>query len=391
MRTVLATVTMTFALVVGSFPAWAYFTSTGAGAATGVAASVPRPASVVATRTGEGTARVTWTSATSPLAVTDEVRRSNGTSTVTVCSSSNVRICDDAAVPPGTYTYTVVSRYRTWSMTSAPSAAFTMVDNVSTVLSFTRNAPASTNLAAVTWTVTFSESVSGPTTTNFAVTATGLSGAAITGVNGSGTTWTVTASTGTGSGSLTARLASASGITDSTGNPPTVPVTGETYAIRPFFPIAFTLTNGGSNNRIDAGDSLAITFSTAIDHRTLCGAWSDAGNHTSAATTVTVVDGGAGNDSLTFGLGTCPTLRLGTVALGSRNYVSGGSATFTARLTATASAITIVLGARPGTGSGAGSIGNVGGALTAAFTPDALLAGTSGTGAIGIVTSTGRF
>lgn len=391
MRTVLASVTMTVALVVGALPAWAYFTSTGAGAATGVAASVPRPASVVATRTGEGTARVTWTAATGSFPVTDEVRRSNGTSTVTVCTSSNARICDDTAVPPGTYTYTVVSRYRTWSATSAPSASFTMVDNVPTVVSFARNSPASTNLATVAWTVTFSESVNGPTTANFALTTTGLSGAVITGVTGGGSTWTVTAFTGSGSGSMTARLVSASGITDSTGNPPAVPVTGETYSIRPFFPTAFGITNGGSNNRIDSGDSMAITFSTTVDHRSLCGAWTEAGDHSSTIATVTVIDGGTANDSLSFALGTCPTLRLGTVTLGSDGYVAGGSATFTATLTATATSVTIVLGARPGTGSGAGSIGSVGSAPTATFTPDPLLSSSAGAGATGTVTSTGRF
>jgi len=384
---VLTTVAMSIALVVGAFPAWAFFTSTGAGAATGVVASVPRPASVVVTRTGEGSTRITWTAPVSSLPVVDEVRRSNGSSTVTVCSSSNLRTCDDTSVPAGTYTYTVVSRYRTWTASSPPSAAFTMVDNVPTVVSFTRNAPASTNLASVGWTVTFSEPVTGPTTTNFALAATGLTGTTITSVTGAGTTWTVTASSGTGSGSLAARLSSAAGITDSTGTAPTVPVTGETYAIRPFFPSALTLTNGGTNNRIDTGDSLAITFSTAFDHRTLCAAWSDAGDHASTTASVTVVDGGGAPDSLTFALASCPTLRLGGVALGSNGYVAGGSVTFAATLTATSTTVTIVLGAR----SGAGTTATVGGAPAATFTPDPLLAGNSGVGAVGTVTSSGRF
>ncbi len=56
---------------------------------------------------------------------------------------------------------------------------------------------------SVDWTVTFSASVTGVDSTDFAlVMGGGLSGATITGVSGSGTTWTVTANTGSGAGTL---------------------------------------------------------------------------------------------------------------------------------------------------------------------------------------------
>ena len=83
-----------------------------------------------------------------------------------------------------------------------------------TVGTFTSSFPAvvSINLASpdptspatsVDWTVTFSESVAGVDATDFAlVEAGGVSGATITGVTGSGTTWTVTADSGTGAGTL---------------------------------------------------------------------------------------------------------------------------------------------------------------------------------------------
>lgn len=387
MRVLLVTVSLTVAIAVGAVPGWAFFTSRGAGAATAVAASVPRPTGVVASQTAEGTVRVSWNAVTTSLPISYEVRRSNGTTSAVVCSSSTGAPCIDSPVAAGTYTYTVATRSRSWSTTSVPSNAVTVVDNIPSVTSFVRTTPASTNAADVSWTVTFSEPVTGPTLTNFALTSTGITGAAITAVSGSGQTWTVTASTGSGSGTLTARLSSAAGIRDATGNAPVAPVTGETYSIRPFFPSTLTLANGGSNNRIDTGDTITLTFSSPFDHASLCAAWSSAGDHSSTAAVATVVDGGAGNDSMTFALAACPTLRLGTLALGSTGYVSGGSATFGATLTATASGIAITLGTK----AGAGTIGSVGSAPTATFTPDSALRATSGVAPVGTVNSTGRF
>ena len=67
-------------------------------------------------------------------------------------------------------------------------------------------APASAS--SVSWTAIFSESVTGVGEADFSLTRTGgLTGGAITGVAGSGTTYTVTASTGSGDGTLRVDLA----------------------------------------------------------------------------------------------------------------------------------------------------------------------------------------
>ncbi len=56
---------------------------------------------------------------------------------------------------------------------------------------------------SVSWTVTFSDSVTGVNTTDFALVQAGsVSGATILSVTGNGTTWTVAANTGSGSGTL---------------------------------------------------------------------------------------------------------------------------------------------------------------------------------------------
>jgi hypothetical protein len=75
----------------------------------------------------------------------------------------------------------------------------------------------------VDWTVTFSGSISGLTSANFALAQTGVSGASITNVSGSGTSWTVTASTGSGDGTL--------GLNMTSGGSTNLPFTGDVYTI----------------------------------------------------------------------------------------------------------------------------------------------------------------
>ncbi|MBX7222137.1 MAG: hypothetical protein K1Y36_19450, partial [Blastocatellia bacterium] len=84
--------------------------------------------------------------------------------------------------------------------------------------------------ASVSWTVTFSGSVTGVTSSNFSLVdgTSGLTGESITGVSGSGTTWTVTASTGTGAGTLGLNMVNSTGVSQSVTN---LPFTGQTYTV----------------------------------------------------------------------------------------------------------------------------------------------------------------
>jgi hypothetical protein len=89
-----------------------------------------------------------------------------------------------------------------------------------TVVSVNRvgSSPTNTN-GNVSWTVTFSESVTGVNASDFALVTTGLGGSpAITNVSGSSTTYTVTASTGTGDGTLKLNLNDDDSIVDAAGN-----------------------------------------------------------------------------------------------------------------------------------------------------------------------------
>ncbi|HEU4746745.1 MAG TPA: glycoside hydrolase family 5 protein, partial [Anaerolineales bacterium] len=90
--------------------------------------------------------------------------------------------------------------------------------------------PNPTSAASVNFTVTFSEAVTGVDTTapfnDFVLTSTGVTGAAITGVSGSGSTRIVTVSTGSGSGTIRLDVVDNGSIKDGTNNALGGPETG---------------------------------------------------------------------------------------------------------------------------------------------------------------------
>jgi hypothetical protein len=89
-----------------------------------------------------------------------------------------------------------------------------------TVSSINRaNSDPTSTTGNVSWTVTFSESVTGVDAADFALVNPGLGGTpAITNVTGSGASYTVTSSTGTGSGTLRLNLNDNDSITDAAAN-----------------------------------------------------------------------------------------------------------------------------------------------------------------------------
>ena len=105
-----------------------------------------------------------------------------------------------------------------------PNTASTSTDNTvtrdatfPTVSSINRNGTTPTNAASVSWTVTFSESVTGVDSADFSLSPT-VTGATITGVTGTGDTYTVTVGTGTGSGTLQLNLVDNDTIQDAATN-----------------------------------------------------------------------------------------------------------------------------------------------------------------------------
>jgi hypothetical protein len=101
------------------------------------------------------------------------------------------------------------------------------------VASINRVNASPTNLASVSWTVTFSNAVSGVTSGNFSLVNTGLGGvpaiSSVTAVGGApAAAWTVTASTGSGSGTLGLNMVNGTSVSATLVN---VPFTGQVYTI----------------------------------------------------------------------------------------------------------------------------------------------------------------
>ena len=101
------------------------------------------------------------------------------------------------------------------------------------VTSITRLDSSPTNAASLHFLVTFNEIVTGVTTNNFVLDTSGLSGAAITNLTGSGTTYTVTLSTGVSDGTLSIDFnAAGHNVLDSVNNISAVNFTpGEAYRV----------------------------------------------------------------------------------------------------------------------------------------------------------------
>jgi uncharacterized protein YbdZ (MbtH family) len=101
----------------------------------------------------------------------------------------------------------------------------------------TRITPTSSGTAvSVNFTVTFSKSVTGVDVSDFRLTTSGISGATVSGVKGSGKIYIVTVNTGSGVGTLRLDVPVDASITDLAGNSLTgIPFTsGESFTINPF-------------------------------------------------------------------------------------------------------------------------------------------------------------
>ena len=134
------------------------------------------------------------------------------------------------------------------------------------VTSITRLNPSPTNLASVDFTVTFSEAVNGVDTSDFALTASGVSGAAVSGFSGSGSVYTVTVNTGTGNGTIRLDVPVSATVTDLAGNPLTgLPyASGETYTVDDTAPIVFSITRLNLNPTNHASVDFTVTFSESV-------------------------------------------------------------------------------------------------------------------------------
>lgn len=167
-------------------------------------------------------------------------------------------------------------------------------------------------------------------------------------------------------------------------------------------PSSLASSPGVTAGLAEATDTFSITFSRAIDGSSVCSSLATGGT-TPGSLRATVVDGGAGNDTLVVEApapatavdeacgskaGVClplvpcvlpadGTVRLGTVDLGSTGYAVGGSVVFdtgtSLALDGTGTVLTLTLGASTSTTTGTASSGSV-----TRYVPDAGITSASG-------------
>ena len=130
------------------------------------------------------------------------------------------------------------------------------------VVSIVRSGVSPSTAASVGFSVTFSESVTGLAASNFALAASGLTGAAVTGVTGSGSSWLVTVATGSGSGTLGLNLTGSTGVADGDGIPlANLPFSGEVYTIAP---AVVSIVRAGASPTGAASITFTVSFSSSV-------------------------------------------------------------------------------------------------------------------------------
>jgi hypothetical protein len=123
----LATIVAFTVLAIGAAgTAGAYFTTSGTGESTpAVVSQIAKPVISAATPEAGGTVALAWGAVTAPGTgnVTYTVSR-NGEKAGGTCSTTlSISTCTDSGLEPGTYTYVVTAKWRTWSASSSGKAA----------------------------------------------------------------------------------------------------------------------------------------------------------------------------------------------------------------------------------------------------------------------------
>ncbi|MFP4438821.1 MAG: Ig-like domain-containing protein [Chloroflexaceae bacterium] len=185
--------------------------------------------SVSLTNSGPVTFEITYTDADSiSLAATDVTLNTTGTATgsISVSGSGNTRtvtidsISGDGTLGISLGMATASDAAGNLAAAAGPSTTFDVDNTAPTVTAITRVDPNPTSSATVSFTVTLSEAVTGLDAGDFVLTPSGgITGAAVTDVSGSDTTWTVTVDTGSDDGTLRLDLADDNSVRDAADNP----------------------------------------------------------------------------------------------------------------------------------------------------------------------------
>lgn len=149
---------------------------------------------------------------------------------------------------------------------------YTITKNVPIVNSILRADVSPTNASTVKYSVTFSEPVTGVDASDFQLTATGISGAAITSVTGADATYTISVNTGSGSGSLRLDVVDDDSIQDATNNPLGSLgvgngnfINGESYVVDKTPPAVTAITRAGASPTHALNVDFNVVFSEPMN------------------------------------------------------------------------------------------------------------------------------
>ncbi len=244
---------------------------------------------------------------------------SNGTTILggnsVVVSSGQASVTTSFSTPGP---YTIQATFNGDANYSTSNGSLTQQVNLhpTTIGSLTAVSSTTTNAATVQYTATFAASVTGLSTSNFSLSTTGgVSGASVSAISGSGTTYTVTVNTGSGDGTIQLNLANASGLSPGVSN---LPFTGTTYTMDKTAPtvtisapsvssitsgtgsVSYTVTYGDANF---SGSNLSVSNITLNTTGTANGIPLVSGSGTSYTVTVSGITG-AGSLGISIAAGT---------------------------------------------------------------------------------------
>jgi hypothetical protein len=200
----------------------------------------------------------------------------------------------------------------------------------------------------------------------------------------SGGAYSVAASPALGQNTYTAQASQTDAATN-TGTSTTITFTVDTTA-----PTATGNddANGGSTaGKAEPGDTITLQYSEMLNVASVCASWSSAnttaGTLTSSA--VVTITAGASSDTVTVSAASCPTLHIGSIALGQAGYVTGGTGktlTFSGTTISWngADTLTITLGSTVGGTGGAGTQSGSNQKSKSTYTPDAAITDRAGNG-----------
>lgn len=233
----------------------------------------------------------------------------------------------------GSHTFQVRAFVQQGSQTSSATSYSWVVDQTPpTVTSINRATGSPTNLATVSWAISFSEPVTGADATDFVLASTGLTGAGSISVSGSGASYTVSASSGTGNGSLGLNLSDNDSIVDAAGNKAggtgtgTVAsggtgngsFSGQVYTIDKTRPTLTSFTKAGATPTAAASVSWTLVFSKPVTGLTASNFTVSASGLT-GTTAVTGVTGTGTTWTVTASTGTGSPSGSGTLNLNLAN------------------------------------------------------------------------